>query len=204
MSSSTQTPPRPASTAQVPSTTYGRIVETFAVMVGNRGYAESNLRDLAQELGISKGTILHHFGSKLGLFQQVMVEYMDRRQADLDAIFNSDDSAEQVRRLIIAVLDSLRRDPATLAFTREVIRVETSDLEAVRERRQRYHEGVVRLLNRGVERGELRDGDTNLACNQILGMCCWAWTWFPQEEDLDAVTVGNDFADRILGGFQAA
>jgi TetR/AcrR family transcriptional regulator, cholesterol catabolism regulator len=203
MPSTTHRPPRAASTAQVPSTTYARILETFAEMVGSRGYAESNLRDLAQELGISKGTILHHFGSKLRLFERVMVDYMDRRQADLDAIFNSDDSAEQVRRLIVAVIASLRADPATLAFTREVIRVETSDLEAVRERRQRYREGVVRLLDRGVERGELREGDTQLACNQILGMCCWAWTWFPQEADLDADTVGNDFADRLLGGFQA-
>ncbi len=56
------------------------------------------------------------------------------------------------------------------------------------------------MLDRGIERSELRPGNTQLACNQILGMCCWSWTWFPQETELDATIVGNDFADRLLGG----
>ena len=45
-------------------------------MVAERGYDEVSVRDVAEALDISKGTILHHFGSKESLLEQLHSDYM--------------------------------------------------------------------------------------------------------------------------------
>ena len=41
-----------------------RFSTAFTRAVAERGYDGTNFGDLAVELGISKGTIVHHFGTK--------------------------------------------------------------------------------------------------------------------------------------------
>ena len=58
------------------------IIRCFGDMVAERGYDKVSLRDVAEALEMSKGTILHHFGSKDRLLEQVHSDYMERRLAE--------------------------------------------------------------------------------------------------------------------------
>lgn len=40
------------------------ILDAFVRYVAERGYERTNIGDIADELGMSKGTIVHHFGTK--------------------------------------------------------------------------------------------------------------------------------------------
>ena len=42
----------------------GEILDAFVRYVAERGYDRTNMGDIADELGMSKGTIVHHFGTK--------------------------------------------------------------------------------------------------------------------------------------------
>jgi TetR/AcrR family transcriptional regulator, cholesterol catabolism regulator len=55
------------------------ILRCFAELVAERGYDAVSLRDVAETLEISKGTILHHFRSKDRMLEQVHADYMRRR-----------------------------------------------------------------------------------------------------------------------------
>lgn len=55
-----------------------RILREAARLFSGRGYAETSLADVAGEAEISKAGLLHHFGSKEGLFSAVL----ERRDAD--------------------------------------------------------------------------------------------------------------------------
>ena len=57
----------------------GEIVATFTRMVAEHGYDAVAIRDLAEALDMSKGTVLHHFGSKDRLLEEVHSTYMRRR-----------------------------------------------------------------------------------------------------------------------------
>ncbi|WP_197504060.1 TetR/AcrR family transcriptional regulator [Mycobacterium sp. 852014-50255_SCH5639931] len=41
------------------------ILEAFVRYVAERGYERTNLGDITDDLGMSKGTIVHHFGTKV-------------------------------------------------------------------------------------------------------------------------------------------
>src|SRR5262252_2524080 len=58
-----QTPPRPRS-----ETKRNRIVEAAMRHFAEHGYHSARVGDIAAELGIAKGSVFQHFGSKDGLF----------------------------------------------------------------------------------------------------------------------------------------
>jgi AcrR family transcriptional regulator len=43
----------------------GEILDAFVRYVAERGYERTNIGDIADELGMSKGTIVHHFGTRV-------------------------------------------------------------------------------------------------------------------------------------------
>jgi TetR/AcrR family transcriptional regulator len=61
-----QTPPRPRSEAK-----RTRIIEAATQHFAQHGYHAARVGDIATELGIAKGSIFQHFGSKDGLFFEV-------------------------------------------------------------------------------------------------------------------------------------
>lgn len=61
-----QVPPRPRSEAK-----RSRIIEAATQHFAEHGYHEARVGDIAIELGIAKGSIFQHFGSKDGLFFEV-------------------------------------------------------------------------------------------------------------------------------------
>ena len=52
------------------------ILRCFTELVAERGYDEVSVRDVAEALEISKGTILHHFGTKEAMLEQMHNDYM--------------------------------------------------------------------------------------------------------------------------------
>lgn len=62
-----------------------RIVETALRQFADRGYHAARVEDVAAELGIAKGSIFQHFGSKEGLFLAVYKHAVSSLSSYLDA-----------------------------------------------------------------------------------------------------------------------
>ena len=54
------------------------ILRVFAEMVARNGYAGTSIGDVAAALGLSKGTVVYHFNSKLELLEGVHLAYIRR------------------------------------------------------------------------------------------------------------------------------
>ena len=58
------------------------ILDAFVRYVAERGYDRTNIGDIADELGMSKGTIVHHFGTKAQMLRELEETHL-ARQLDL-------------------------------------------------------------------------------------------------------------------------
>jgi AcrR family transcriptional regulator len=56
--------------------THQRIYHTARRLFAERGFSETRVQDIAEELGLSSVTIFNHFGSKNALLQAVAAEYL--------------------------------------------------------------------------------------------------------------------------------
>ena len=88
-----------------------QIVESCAHLIATRGYSNTGLRDIASEVGISTGTLLHHFHSKEELLVETLLTVSDDFLEHVrSAIAQTADPVEQLRNFIRAVLESPRHD----------------------------------------------------------------------------------------------
>jgi TetR/AcrR family transcriptional regulator, cholesterol catabolism regulator len=179
------------------------ILQCFTEMVAERGYDEVSVRDVAEALEISKGTILHHFRTKDALLEELHSEYMRRRLAEADEFLAEfSDPVDQLQLIVYQLMLAQQDDrAATVAFAREIVRFSSEEVMAeVREMRARYTGLVVEIVRRGVERGEFAEVDPRLAALQLFGMCNWSWTWFKPDGRRSAREIADDFCRTLLAG----
>ncbi|MYW89970.1 TetR/AcrR family transcriptional regulator [Amycolatopsis rubida] len=181
----------------------GDILATFTRYVAERGYDATNFSDIAGELGLSKGTIVHHFGTKDRLLAALHESYMRRRLAEAALIRDRlATPTRQLAGLLYAfVLYQVVDREATVAFQREVVRL--ADHEAMAEgRRMRaeYLDLVRATLAEGIASGEFRPCDVEVQSLLIFGSAHWAWTWFDPAGPVSAEQVGAQLVELVLGG----
>ena len=180
------------------------ILQTFTEMVAERGYDEVSVRDVAEALDISKGTILHHFRSKESLLEELHSDYMRRRLAEADEFLAEfPDPVDQLQLIVYQLMLAERDDrAATVAFAREIVRFASEDVMSdVRAMRTRYSQMVAEIIRRGVELGSFAQIDPSLAALQLFGMCNWSWTWFEPDGAWSAREIADDFCRTLIGGF---
>jgi AcrR family transcriptional regulator len=179
------------------------ILEVFTDKVARQGYDTTSFGELADELEMSKGTIVHHFGSKDRMFEEMVLMYMNRRLADLEVIRReSENPAIQLRLLILCTLQAQRDDrAATIAVSREFLRfVHEPLMTEVLALRAKYARTVSAIIEDGLKQGLFRPTEPMIAALQIIGMCNWAWTWLRPDGRLTIEQVGNTFIRTVMNG----
>jgi len=176
------------------------ILATFTRHVAERGYDGTNFGDIAAELGMSKGTIVHHYGTKDRLLAALHESYMTRRLAEARLLLDRLTApAEQLAGLLCAFLLYQAEDrEATVAFQREVVRL--GDHEVGRRLRDEYLELVRGVIEAGTKRGAFRSCDVGLQTLLLFGAAQWAWTWFDPHGARTAEEAGAALVDLVLGG----
>jgi TetR/AcrR family transcriptional regulator, cholesterol catabolism regulator len=181
----------------------GEIVATFTEMVAEHGYDAVAIRDLAEHLGISKGTVLHHFGSKDRLLEEVHSTYMRRRLDEIGLILAQlEGPEERLKGMVFQNLIAMQQDAAaTRAFAREIVRFASEDLmQDVRAMRREYYEILRGILAEGIERGAFRPADPTIVALQLFGMMNWTWTWFDPAGGATVESIARSFLDVVLHG----
>jgi AcrR family transcriptional regulator len=110
-------PPRPIP----PQSTRERILEAARRSVAERGYDGVSLDQLALSVGVTKQTVLHHFGSKDGLIAAVLARCADELAAAFTHGLNRAGSDwDKVDAVVRAVFRLAFRRPELVGFVREV------------------------------------------------------------------------------------
>lgn len=185
----------------------GEILRCFAEMVAERGYEDVSLRNIAEALGMSKGTILHHFGSKDRMLEQVHADYMVRRLAEAHAVLAKFETPQaQLSAIIHQLMIAEGEDrSATVAFAREIVRFAREEtMEHVRKMRHEYTALVAGIVRRGMESGVFAPGDVDIITLQVFGMCNWSWTWFRPGGRWTPEEVAGTFVQTLLHGLERA
>lgn len=179
------------------------ILTTFTRHVAERGYDRANFGDVATELGMSKGTIVHHFGTKDRMLAEVQERYMRRRLDEAHAFLNRLPAPEQRIAAFVhaGVRYSTDEPETTVAIQREVVRLtDEPGMETARAQRDAYRDLVVTALRDGVTAGVFVPGDARLRSLQMFGSLHWMWTWFDPAGRLAPEDVAAEFCRTLLRG----
>ena len=164
-----------------------------ARLFAERGFHGTSMGDLAEAVGVQKGSLYSLTGSKQALLLEAMCGGARAFHGALDAV---PEDAPAVERVRLALRGHLRvvaeqLDVATV-FTREWRYLEDAGRDEIVAERRRYEERWRGLFREGVESGGLRtDLDAGAATLLVLSAANWAYTWLDPGRETD------ELADRF-------
>lgn len=169
------------STANARPSSRDEIRDAFTRHVAESGYDGTNFGSIADELGISKGTIVHHFGTKERLFADAHERYMEKRLVEAQDIVGRLDAVEERLAGLVWAFTMYQTygRTETVAFQREIVRFnDAPSMRRSRDLRHEYRDLVKAILDEGMSTGVFHDGNSSILALQIFGGTQWMWTWF--------------------------
>ena len=183
------------------STRRTELTRAAARLFAEKGYHGTSIGDLAQAMGVQKGSLYAHIESKEDLLWEVAREGAERFHAALDAVLE-ERALDRIRAALRAHLRVVAEqvDTATV-FVREWRYLDGARRESFLEERRRYEERWRALFREGVEHGELRtDLDVETAVLLTLSAANWAYTWLRPGVDTDELA--DRFTMLLLDGIR--
>jgi len=178
------------------------LTRVAARLFAEKGYHGTSVGDLAQALGVQKGSLYAHIESKADLLWEAASEGAAAFHDALDTVPDEGPTLDRIRAALRAHLRvvSEQLDIATV-FVREWRYLEGERREQFLAERRRYEERFRALFREGRETGELRtDLDDGTAALLALSAVNWAYTWLRPGADTDALA--DRFTALLVDGMR--
>jgi AcrR family transcriptional regulator len=178
------------------------LMAAATMLFRRRGFHATSMQDLAEALGMNRGSLYHYIASKDDLLWTILVgafDRLDRRVTpQLEAAF------PPLERLANAIHEHLRV-AADHADELSLIQIELRSLSPERrremiERRDAYEARWRRAIADGIATGDLRPFDARLAGIGILSVCNWFTQWYQPGGALSVDQIADAFVGLFLGG----
>ena len=172
----------PAKRARRKEARPGELLEAALALFVEKGFAATRVEEVAARAGVSKGTLFLYFPSKEELFKAVVRENASRHLHDAfrEVAGYAGISAELLHEFIRRWWTQYGGTPA--AGLTKLIMSEAANFPDLAqyyqdEVVQPSHELVRRIVQRGIDRGELREVDLTLAAHLIVAPLVQLVTW---------------------------
>jgi AcrR family transcriptional regulator len=177
------------------------IYRAAAQIFHRKGYAATSLQDIADEVGILKGSLYYYIDSKEDLLYGITKSIHDDSMALLKQVQAMDATPAQRLRSLIEL--HVARFGRNLTMIR-VFYVEYGALQGARKApivrdRRRYQAFVEQLIAEGQQAGEFcPDLDPFVAANALLTMANSIYMWFKPGQATDIATVGTTYGEMAV------
>jgi len=199
-------PPRPERTAlrERYDRRRAQVVLDAARVFARRGYDQTSVPELAEELGIAAGSLYHYFGSKEQLLIAICDQLMDPLLDEARTLLADDTRRpeEHLRALVrVWVAHVVAHADHMLVFQQERHAIAHGDQwRGVREDRKQFEKLVESVVERAHADGSAAIEDPRLTLAALLGMVNHTAQWYRPRGRLSAREIADGYVDLVLGG----
>ncbi|MGZ6295006.1 MAG: TetR/AcrR family transcriptional regulator [Candidatus Limnocylindrales bacterium] len=169
-----------------------------------RGFHATSMQDLAEDLGMNRGSLYHYIEAKDDLLWAIVNGAMERLDGAVRPILDGPDPIpERLTRAIAAHLGFAAEHGDELALIQIELRALAPDRrEMLVGQRDAYEAAWREAIRQGVADGSIRPVDVRLASVAILSVCNWFTQWYRPDGPLDVPAIGQEFAGLFLDGLR--
>jgi AcrR family transcriptional regulator len=179
------------------------IIDTAAEIFHTRGYAETSVHDIAEAVGILKGSLYYYIKSKEDLLFQVLSDVHEgfrdvvaqNRAMDAPAV-------EKLRAYVRAhVIYNTQNVTKMAVFYHDYRSLSEDRLEEIVERRRFYETYVRDLIEEAQAQGDLdKTLDPKLGAFTLFGMMNWVYHWYRPGGAWTPEKIGDQIATMAIDG----
>jgi AcrR family transcriptional regulator len=151
-----------------------QLANACAYLIATQGYSNTSVRDVAARVGISTGTLLHHFRTKEQMLVATLLSVSEEFQQHAQEVSNNPrhDPVQRLRALVRALLDPDRHAlgwQVWIAFWHEA--ATNPELATVASERTDMAESFfTTVIEEGQQAGLLRPGDAATNAAEITAL----------------------------------
>jgi TetR/AcrR family transcriptional regulator len=172
-----------------------KILDVAEALFARSGFAGVGLREVAENVGLRKSTLFHHFGSKTQLYADVLARVVERLQANLRSAMASGGSCmARLEASVEALIDALAEHPGSARLLLRGLFEDNQfppeaahETEAVEGDLVRLIDAFQGLVREGVDAGEFRQVSVPDTIQTVIGATVYHFA-------------SGDFGEQITGG----
>ena len=179
------------------------IIEHCAALFDKVGYHGTSMQMLADDVGLGKPSLYYYFRSKTDILYEMHQTHIDALIEGLPAgDMAGADPAKALEKAALLTLRQIADHPGYVsAFMDHYRELEGKQRAEMRKRRREYLARITSIVKAGIESGKFRDVDPDLATLAFLGMCTWAYKWYPRiAAENPPEKMAKSLCDIFLGG----
>jgi TetR/AcrR family transcriptional regulator, cholesterol catabolism regulator len=167
-----------------------------------KGYHATSMRNIADTVGLQKGSLYHYISSKEALLFKIFERSSGALTRQLDEIVASQDSPQnKLRRAIESHVVALCNQLDTYTVYLSERRALTDHYHArVRAEGEKHARLIEKILQQGISNKEFRAMDTRVVALALLGMCNWLYQWYSPKGRLTAQEIAAIFSEVAIDG----
>lgn len=180
-----------------------RSIQLFA----QKGFKETSIQDIVNELNVTKGTFYYYFKSKQELLMDIHLRYIERLIENQEAILADKTTSypEKLHSIIFKLVHDIEKEGLRAkVFFREMRHLSEEHLEQIIPKRDRFKENVQEIIEKGIEAGQFRsDLPSDIVTLGILGMTNWSYFWFQPDGEKSDREVATIFYKMLMKGIES-
>lgn len=183
------------------------IIERCADLFDSGGYHRATMQMLADEVGLGKPTLYHYFASKTEILYAIHQMHIAALIDGLDSEQRRGSTPQQMlTHACRDILQEIAEHPGYVrAFFEHYGELEGPKRAEIRARRQEYFDKICDIIRSGITAGAFRKCDVELTALGFLGMCSWAYQWYPpMVEKLPPQKLAETLCTTFLQGLAKA
>lgn len=182
-----------------------QLLEAATRLFKEKGYHNTSMQDLADALGVQKGSLYYYIESKEELLRRLLKRAASFLGARIDEIYAADLSlVEKLRRALENHAETMMDNLDLVAvYLYEYRNLPPQRLEEALVAREHYEQVLMRILQDGIVAGDFRPVNVKITVYGLLGMLNWTHQWFSPDGEFSAQEIAALLVDLALNGLVA-
>jgi AcrR family transcriptional regulator len=179
------------------------ILEAAAEVFHRKGYESTSIQDIADAVGILKGSLYYYIDSKEDLLYAILQDVHEDALRNIERTNAIDgDALQRIRAFVSLHIEFNAENLVKMGVFFQDFRSLGEERRAVIvEERDQYDQFLRTLIQEGQEQGLVcPDVDPKLAGLAVLGMTNWIYHWYQPSGERTAPELAQAYADLVVAG----
>ncbi|MEZ4953557.1 MAG: TetR/AcrR family transcriptional regulator [Saprospiraceae bacterium] len=181
-----------------------QIKEHAARLFRKQGYKATNMRQLAEAVGVKAASLYNHISNKEELLQELLMDMAQLFTQSMAEVHSS--SLNPVQKLERLITDYVRytveHTDAISLLTGEWVHLADDPKKEFLNLRDNYEDGFRQILTDCMEAGHFKSIDVDIALFSTLSTLRWLYSWYSKHKDFDQQELEKQIKTMLIEGLR--
>lgn len=169
-----------------------------------KGFTQTSIQDIVDELGVTKGTFYYYFSSKEQLLMDIHLDYIVKLVERQEEIIDSPklSNQEKITELIGLLINEIEKNgDKGRVFFREIRHLTKENIATIKEKRNQIRLNIEYVIKEGISSGEFHpDTKIDIVAFAILGLTNYSYQWFDPSGEVSADELIEIYSQVVFNG----